>query len=107
VVVRGSDRHLNVAADLVAVLDRPANAPLPKLQVVKAFALKHATAEELTEVINSLSFDDAKLASPDERLLLLVAPDDVAKAVADWGKELDVPGKDDPNLKPGASKPRR
>lgn len=102
VIVRGSDRHLNVAADLVALLDRPANAPLPKLQVVKAFALKHATAEELAEVINALSFDDVKLATPDEHLLALVAPDDVVKSVAELVKELDVPdnGAPDPDPEP-------
>jgi hypothetical protein len=100
VIVRGSDRHLNVAADLVAILDRPANAPLPKLQVVKAFALKHATAEELVEVINALSFDDAKLATPDEHVLALIAPDDVVRSVAELVKELDVPGDGAPNPKP-------
>jgi hypothetical protein len=96
VIVRGSDRHLNVAADLVAILDRPAGAPLPKLQVIKAFTLKHATAEELAEVINALSFDDVKLATPDEHLLALIAPDDVVRSVAELVKELDVPGKGDP-----------
>ena len=85
-IVRGSDRHLNVAADLVAILDRPADAPLPKLQVIKAFALKHATAEELAEVINALSFDDVKLATPDEHLLALIAPDDVVRSVARVGE---------------------
>ena len=100
VVVRGSDRHLKVAADLVAILDRPANAPLPKLQVVKAFALKHATAEELSEVIEALSFGDAKVATPDERVLALIAPDEVVKSVAELVKELDVPDKGDPDEKP-------
>jgi hypothetical protein len=100
VIVRGSDRHLTVAADLVAILDRPADAPLPKLQVIKAFTLKHATAEELAEVISALSFDDVKLATPDEHLLALVAPDDVVRSVAELVKELDVPGKGEPDLKP-------
>jgi hypothetical protein len=100
VIVRGSDRHLNVAADLVAILDRPANAPLPKLQVVKAFALKHATAEELAEVINALSFDDVKLATPDEHLLALIAPDDVVRSVAELVKELDVPDNGAPAPEP-------
>lgn len=100
VVVRGSDRHLGVAADLVAILDRPADAPLPKLRVVKAFALKHATAEELSEVVAALSFDDTKVATPEGRVLALVAPDDVVKSVAELVKELDVPDKGDPDAKP-------
>jgi hypothetical protein len=100
VIVRGSDRHLAVAADLVAILDRPAAAPLPKLQVVKAFALRHATAEELEGVIDALSFDGVKLATPGERLLLLVAPDDVGQSVAELVKELDVPGHQDQKAAP-------
>lgn len=100
VIVRGSDRHIRVAADLVAVLDRPAGAPLPKLQVVKAFTLKHATAEELAEVFAALSFDDVKLATLDARLLAVVAPDDAAGSVAELVKELDVPGRGDPDPKP-------
>jgi hypothetical protein len=100
VVVRGSDRHLSVAADLVAILYRPANAPLPKLHVVKAFALKHATAEELAEVVNALSFDEVRLATPDEHVLALVAPDEVVRSVAELVTELDVPGPGDPDPNP-------
>lgn len=100
VIVRGSARHLNVAADVVAIHDRPANAPLPKLQVVKAFALEHTTAAELAEVINALSFDDVRLATLDGQVLALVAPDDVVRAVAELVKELDVPGKGDPEPEP-------
>ena len=100
VIVRGSDRHLSVAADLVAILDRPANAPLPKLNIVKAYPLKHAAAEELAEVITALSFDDLKLATPDEHLLALIAPDDVVRSVAELVKELDVPGTGNPDVKP-------
>jgi hypothetical protein len=100
VVVRGSERHLGVAADVVAILDRPADAPLPKLRVVKAFALKHASAEEMSEVIEALSFDDVKVATPDERLLAVIAPDDAAGTIAQLVKELDVPDKGDPDPKP-------
>jgi hypothetical protein len=107
VVVRGSDRHLKVAADLVALLDRPADAPLPQLHVVRAFALKHATAEELEEVIDALSFDDMKVASPGERLLAVVAPDDAADSVAELVKELDVPGTASPDRKPKPKKAPR
>jgi hypothetical protein len=93
VIVRGSAKHLKVAADLVALLDRPANAPLPKLQVVKAFSLKHADAEGLVQVIETLAFDDVKLASPDEKLLVVIGPDESTTVIAALVKELDVPGK--------------
>lgn len=99
VIVRGSEQHLKVAADLVAILDRPANAPLPELRVIKAFALKHATAQELAEVIEALSFEDVKLATLDGHLLALIAPDDVVKSVAELVRELDVAGNGEPRPK--------
>lgn len=105
VVVRGSARHLAVAADLVALHDRPADAPLPKLQVIKVFELKHATAEELTEVIDALSFEGVKLAAPGEHLLALIASDDVTKSITELVKELDVPSKGNPPPKPKEPKP--
>jgi hypothetical protein len=102
VIVRGASKHLKVAADLVALLDRPANAPLPKLQVVKAFALKHADSASLVRVIEALSFDDVKLASPDEKLLVVLGPDEATTVIAALVKELDVPGK--PEKKEGEPK---
>ena len=93
VIVRGSARHIQVATDLVAALDRPANAPLPPLQIVKAFALKHADATDLAAVVGQLAFEDLKLATPDEKLLVAIGPDEATKAVAELVKELDVPTK--------------
>ena len=104
VIVRGSPLHLTVAADLVALHDRPPGAPLPKLQGITAFELKHATAHELVEVIDALSFDGIKLAAPGEHLLALIASDDVVKSVTELVKELDVPDKNDTHPKPDKPK---
>lgn len=93
VIVRGSEKHIKVAADLVAILDRPANAPMPELQAVKAFALKHADATGLVLVIEQLCFEDLRLSAPDEKLLVVLGPDEATKAIAELVKELDVPGK--------------
>jgi hypothetical protein len=104
VIVRGSEKHLKVAADLVAILDRPANAPLPQLQIVKAFALKHADSQELAQVIAALEFEDVKLSSPDEKLLAVIGPDEVTKAIAEIVKELDVPTKNQDKKEPEEKK---
>lgn len=99
VVVRGSDRHLDVAADLVALLDLPAGAPLPKLKVVRAIPLKHSTAEELRAVLHALSFEGAGVAAPSERVLAVVAPDEATRSIAELVAELDVPDATGPKPK--------
>ena len=100
VIVRGSATHIQVVADLVALLDRAPNAPLPPLQVIKAFALKNADATELMGVIETLSFEDLKLSSPEGKLLIVIGPEDATKAIAELVKELDVPGKPSDEPKP-------
>src|SRR5262249_9218548 len=49
-IVRGSEKELQVAADLIAVLDAPAGKPMPKLKNVRSFKPKHASVEELAQV---------------------------------------------------------
>lgn len=95
IVVRGSAKHLAIAADVVAVLDRAPNAAVPKTQNLQAFELKNATAAELIEVIGALAFDDVYLSAPEEKLLLVVAPAADQKDIADLVKNLDSDGKQD------------
>jgi hypothetical protein len=99
VIVRGSARHLAIAADVVAVLDRAPNAPLPKTQTLQAFELKHAAASDLTQVIEALAFEDVSFSAAAEKLLLVIAPPDEQKVIADLVKELDVESKPDPDKK--------
>ncbi len=93
VVVRGSEHHLKVAADLVAILDRKANSPLPKLQVLNAFALKHAEAGAISNTIDALVFDQVRMSILGDNMLVVLAPDETTKAIADLVKELDVPAR--------------
>lgn len=99
VIVRGSEKHLKVAADLVAILDRKPNTPIPQLQVVKAFALKHAEPEAIINVIRSLDLEDVRMSSLDDKTLLVIGPDDVIKTVVELVKELDVPDRPEPKDK--------
>ena len=106
-IVRGSTRHIQVAADLVALVDRPAKAALPELKIVKAFPLKEATTMELMTVIEALGFEDLRVSSLNEKLLVVIGPEEVTKAIRELVKELDVPAKKelDPPAKPaGATK---
>jgi len=95
VVVRGSAKHLAIAADVVAVLDRAPNAALPKTQSLQAFELKNATAEELIAVIDVLAFEEVYLSAAAEKLLLVVAPAADQKDIAELVKNLDSDGKQD------------
>jgi hypothetical protein len=95
-IVRGTARHIQVAADLVALIDRPENSPLPELKVIKGFALKNANATELIAVIDALEFEDLHLSSLNDQLLVAIGPDETTKAIADLIKELDVPVKAEP-----------
>ena len=91
-VVRGPEHLVQVAADLAAVLDRKDGDPVPPLKALKAFAPKHAPASDLARIIDSLELDDVRAVAVG-KVLLVLAPDDAAKAVADVVKDLDVPGK--------------
>ncbi len=99
IVLRGSAKHLAIAADVVAVLDRAPNTPLPKTTTLQAFELKHATAEDLTAVIEALEFEEVTFSAAAAKLLLVIAPPADQKLIADLVKELDVEGKIDPDKK--------
>ncbi|HEV3237451.1 MAG TPA: secretin N-terminal domain-containing protein, partial [Gemmataceae bacterium] len=44
-VVRGPEKVIEIAADLVAVLDLPADKPIPAVKNLRAYKLKHAKAD--------------------------------------------------------------
>ncbi len=95
VIVRGSAKHLAVAADVVAVLDRAPNAALPPTRSLQAFDLKQATSAELVGVIGALGIEDVYLSDASETLLLVVAPAASQKDIADLVRNLDSDGKQD------------
>lgn len=100
VIIRGAAEHIRVTADLVSLLDRPANTPIPKLLTLQAFELKHAHAAELHNIFNELQFDDLGAISPTEKLLVVRAREADRPTVAELVKELDTPTKGDPDPPP-------
>ena len=91
VVVRGSDRHLAAAADLVAVLDRPHGGPVPPLKTIRAVPLAHVSPMKAREVVTALDFPGLGTTAPGDKLLLLFGPDKSVQAVAALVAELDKP----------------
>jgi len=97
-IVRATEKNLQLATDLVAVLDLPKDKPLPQVKSLKAFQLKHADAEELLGVLQNLETDARMTALGEAKMLIVAGPDASMMEIADLVKELDVPTP--PQLKP-------
>jgi len=96
-IVRASEKNLQLAADLVAVLDLPKDKPLPSVKSLKVFQLKHAEAEELVQVLQNLEPEARMIALGEAKLMIVAGPDAAMKEIADLVKHLDVPA---PEVKP-------
>jgi hypothetical protein len=92
-VVRGVAQDLQLAADLVAVLDTPEGKPLPAVKTVKAFRLEHIDATDLAAMLQALdpqmSYRMALVGRM--KLLLATGTDEQMKELADAVKKLDIP----------------
>lgn len=95
-VVRGTEKELQIAADLVAVLEMPDDKPLPQFKSLRAFSLKHADADELADVLYQLEPEVQIAALPEAKLLIVVGSEEAMKDLGDAIKELDVPTKESP-----------
>jgi hypothetical protein len=88
-IIRGSEKEVDIAADLVAVLDLPADKPLPKVKNLRAYKLKHASAQDLNAVLNSLL--DARMVPVEKGNILIVAgSEDVMKDIDGVVEALDI-----------------
>jgi hypothetical protein len=94
-VVRGSERDLQIASDLVTVLETPDDKPLPEVKSLRAFRLKHADADELVSVVQELEIQARIVAAPLARLLIARGAAETLGEVAELVKELDVEVKKD------------
>jgi type II secretory pathway component GspD/PulD (secretin) len=91
VVIRATEKNLRLAADLVAVLDLPEGKPLPEVKSLKTFQLKHANAEELANVLQTLQLEAKIMALGNAKMLVVAGPEAAMKEVADLVKDLDIP----------------
>jgi hypothetical protein len=95
-LARGTDRDLQLTAELVAVLETPSDKPLPKLTRLRAYRLRHAQAADLVEAFNSLDLDARIVAEPNSNLLFAAGPEERLKEIDEAIKTLDVAGKKQP-----------
>lgn len=92
VIVRGNERTVKAAGEVVAVLDRANKAPLPKLEVIRAHELTHAEADETVRILGELEIAGLRLhAGP--KVVLFAGQDADLPVVAALVKALDVAGK--------------
>jgi hypothetical protein len=94
-IVRGTAKDLQLAADVVAVLDTAEDKPLPGVTSLKAFRLKHVDAVDLVGILQALDDSITYRLAPVGRMKLLLATgtDEQMKELADAVKELDIPAK--------------
>jgi hypothetical protein len=93
VIVRGSEHDLQVAHDLIAIVETPDDKPLPAVKNLRAFRLKHVGADVMTNVIEELEMGARVVSAPLARLLFVAGSEDVLRDVSDMVKELDVESK--------------
>jgi hypothetical protein len=89
-VVRGTERDLQIANDLVAIVEAPADKPLPAVKSLRAFRLQHAKADELQTVLEELELETRVVSAPAARLLIASGSEEILRELADIVKELDV-----------------
>lgn len=94
-VVRGTEKHLAMAADLVAVLDHAPGKEPPEVKSLRAVVLKHAKPEELAGVLEALDLDVRVVALPAAKMLVFTGSETVMKDIADLIKDLDVTANSD------------
>jgi hypothetical protein len=89
-IMRGSRKDLQRAADLIAVLDLPGGKPVPKVKNLRAFKLKFASVDKIAEILDQLGTEARILALPQTNRLIVAGPDAALKEVAELIEELDV-----------------
>ncbi|MCI0638118.1 MAG: hypothetical protein L0Y72_06365 [Gemmataceae bacterium] len=91
VIVRASEKDLQIAADLITVLDNAPGKPLPKVKTLRAIELKHADATHVDQILMELNVPVRLVPLPEAKLIISAGPENVLNDVGDLVKELDVP----------------
>ena len=92
-IVRGTEKDLQLAADLSAILDTPDNKPLPEVKALKAFRLQHLDANDFVGMMEKLNphLDYHLVSIGRLKLVLARGSDEQMNEVAEAVKELDIP----------------
>jgi type II secretory pathway component GspD/PulD (secretin) len=110
-IVRGTPQDLQTAADLIAVLDLPPGKPLPQVQNLRAFQLRHADAANLAKMLAALEINARIMPVPRSKMLIVSGPEAAMKEISEVITALDVddkaaPPKAEPELPKGAAPAR-
>ena len=87
-LARGSEKQLAVAADVVRMLEHPADKPVPKIKHLFAFRFKFAHGGEVAGALKRLGFQ-SQIASTDETLFVLGSEQEL-KEIGEVIEQLDV-----------------
>ncbi len=99
VVIRGTERDLQIAAELVALMELPKEKAPPPSKHLRAFRLKHGDAAAIVTLLNELEVDARVVALVDSNIVVVSGSEEATKDIADAIKELDVEVKDAPPAK--------
>lgn len=91
VIVRATEKDLQVAADLVTVLDTGPGKPLPKVKTLRAIELKHADATHVDQILMDLNMPVRLVPLPEAKIIICAGSENALNEVGDLVKELDVP----------------
>jgi hypothetical protein len=88
-IVRGPEKVLDLAKDVVTVLDLAADKPVPAVKSLRAYKLKHAKAADLNTVLTNLELD-ARLAAAKENILIVAGSEEIMKEIDGVVEALDI-----------------
>jgi hypothetical protein len=91
VIVRGRPQDLQMASDVVAVLDLPDGKAPPKVKTVQAIVLKHADAGELVDIIRDLELPVRVVALSEAKMIVGAGPEDALRDLGNLIQQLDLP----------------
>jgi hypothetical protein len=92
-IFRGTAEDLQTVGEIVALAELPADKPLPALQHVRAFRLKHADPAELIDKLNQLEIGVRLAAFEGSKIIIALGSESAKIEIADLVKALDIEAK--------------
>lgn len=90
VIFRGTPDELQTVAEVVSLAELKSDQPLPALQRLSAFRLKHANAADLVEKLDQLGIQIRLTAFDGSNIIVALGSDAAKKEVGDLIKALDI-----------------
>jgi Bacterial type II/III secretion system short domain len=89
-IFRGAAEDLQTVGEIVALSELTPDKPLPALQRLRAFRLKHANAEELVEKLKQLEIDVRLASFEGSNSIVALGSESAKKEIAELIKALDI-----------------